>query len=477
MKNILNKLKVILNKFKDIFKNKIILIVLSVIILIIVLLIIFYSIFSSSLKIIGKEKVQIEYQEEYKDLGAKFKIFNIDLTKKIKVKNNINNKKIGSYKVVYSVRYFIFNIKKTRIVSVVDKIEPVINLKGEDTVSICPNATYNEEGYEAIDEYDGDITSKVKRSVTPDGNILYEVNDSSGNKVEKIRKIISEDKTSPKLKLKGNSTIYVKVNSGYNDLGVEVTDNCDVKVNVETKNYVNINSTGRYTIEYIATDSSGNTASISRNVIVYSNEGTGVVYLTFDDGPSSTGSTEKILNILKNEGVKATFFVTSGGPDYLIKREYDEGHRVALHTSTHDYSYVYSSVDNYFSDLLTVKNRVYRITGYSANIIRFPGGSNNTVSNRYYNGIMDILTNEVINKGYTYFDWNVSSGDAGICYSSDCVYNNVVNSLSKNRINVVLMHDIKSYTADALKDIIDYCKLNGYTFKVIDENTTPIRFK
>lgn len=470
-------MKSILNKFKNIFKNKIVLIILLVLILIIVLLIIFYSIFSSSLKIVGKEKEKIEYQEEYKDLGAKFKIFNVDLTNKIKVENNVNNKKIGNYKVTYSIRYFLFNIKKSRIVSVVDKKEPVITLKGEDMVSVCPNTVYNEEGYEAIDEYDGDITSKVKRSVTTDGNILYEVTDSSGNNIKKIRKVISEDKTSPKLKLNGNSNFYVRINSEYNDPGVEVTDNCDVKVNVETKNHVNINSPGRYTIEYIATDTSGNTSSISRNVIVYSNNGTGVVYLTFDDGPSGTGTTEKILNILKNEGVKATFFVTSGGPDYLIKREYDEGHRIALHTSTHQYSYIYSSVDNYFADLITIKNRVYRITGYNSNIIRFPGGSNNTVSNIYYSGIMDILTNEVINKGYTYFDWNVSSGDAGKCYSSDCVYNSVVNSLSKNRINIVLMHDIKSYTADALKDIIDYCKLNGYTFKVIDENTSPIRFK
>lgn len=48
---------------------------------------------------------------------------------------------------------------------------------------------------------------------------------------------------------------------------------------------------------------------------------------------------------------------------------------------------------------------------------------------------------------------------------------------SEFKYDIVLMHDTKSYTADALKDIIDYCKLNGYTFKVIDENTNPVRFK
>lgn len=470
MSKLLNRIKLILN-------NKIVIIILSIIILFITLLIIFYRVTFSSIKIIGKDEIQINYNEEYKDNGAILKIFNRDLTKKIKVKNNVDNKKIGKYKVTYSVQYLFFDIKKTRTVSVVDNKPPVVTLKGEETVNICPNTIYEEEGFQVVDEYDGDITNKVKRSITKDGNVLYEVTDSSGNKIEKIRKIICSDEVAPTIKLKGYSTVYIKVNSTYQDSGYEVTDNCDKEVKVEVKDNVKNNTPGKYIVEYIATDSSGNKSTVSRNVIVYNNDSSGVVYLTFDDGPSDTGTTEKILDILKSEGVKATFFVTSNGPDYLIKREFDEGHTVGLHTSTHRYSYIYGSVDNYFEDLTTVRNRVYRITGTYSNIIRFPGGSNNTVSNRYSNGIMNTLTKEAINRGYTYFDWNISAGDAGHCSSSNCVYKNVVNNLSKNKSNVVLMHDIKSYTANALKDIIEYCKLNGYTFKVIDENTNPIRFK
>jgi len=470
----MNKL---LNKINEILKNKIVLILIGIIIIIITLLTIFYRVTFSCIKIIGAHEIQINYNEEYKDSGVIFKIFNKDLTKKIKIKNNIDNKKIGKYKVTYSVQYLFLNVKKTRIVSVVDNKAPVITLKGEDTVNICPNTLYDEEGYEAIDEYDGNITDKVKRSTTKEGNILYQVIDSSGNKIEKVRKIVCEDKVAPTIKLKGYETVYIRVNSTYEDSGYEVTDNCDKEVKVEIKNNINNSVPGRYTVEYIATDSSGNMSTISRNVIVYNNDSVGVVYLTFDDGPSDTGTTEKILNILKDEGVKATFFVTSNGPDYLIKRQHDEGHAIGLHTSTHRYSYIYSSVDSYFEDLTTVRNRIYRVTGTYSNIIRFPGGSNNTISNRYSKGIMDKLTKEAVNRGYTYFDWNISGGDAGKCSSSNCVYKNVVNSLSKNKSNVVLMHDTKTYTAGALKDIIEYCKLNGYTFKVIDENTNPIRFK
>lgn len=216
---------------------------------------------------------------------------------------------------------------------------------------------------------------------------------------------------------------------------------------------------------------------LERTVIVYKEGGEGVIYLTFDDGPSSTGSTTKILNILKEKNVKATFFVTGRGPDNLIKREYNEGHTVALHTNSHDYSYVYSSVDNYFNDLLSIQNRVYNITGKKIFIIRFPGGSNNTVSKKYDTDIMNKLKKQVVEKNFTYFDWNVTSRDAGGCKASNCVRDSVIKGLSKSKQNVVLMHDIKMYTADALKEIIEYGQANGYSFRAIEYNTRPVHFK
>ena len=174
---------------------------------------------------------------------------------------------------------------------------------------------------------------------------------------------------------------------------------------------------------------------------------------------------------MKEEGVQATFFVTGSGPDELIKREYDEGHTVALHTFSHNYGTVYASVNAYFDDLAKVHDRVQRITGYDSRIIRFPGGSSNTISRRYQNGIMSILTKEVIQRGYYYYDWNLSSGDAGEYTDADSIYQNVIAHLSKNRVNMILMHDIKSYTRDALKRIIQYGKENGYHFEKITTQT------
>ena len=115
------------------------------------------------------------------------------------------------------------------------------------------------------------------------------------------------------------------------------------------------------------------------------------------------------------------------------------------------------------------------MTGIDSRIIRFPGGSSNTVSRRYSNGIMSYLTTEVLNRGYRYYDWNISSGDAGGTTDPNQVYWNVVNGLSHDRPNMVLCHDIKTHTRDALRNIIKYGKDNGYSFEPITMETYMIR--
>ena len=149
---------------------------------------------------------------------------------------------------------------------------------------------------------------------------------------------------------------------------------------------------------------------------------------------------------------------------------YDEGHTIGLHTASHNYKYIYSSTTNFIKDIEKIQEKVARITGEKSSIIRFPGGSSNTVSS-FNPGIMCTLSNMVIEKGYHYFDWNVSSGDAGSKRSKKNTYRNVTNNLSKNRANVVLMHDIYDSTVDAVKDIIKYGKDNGYTFEKITMDT------
>ena len=123
------------------------------------------------------------------------------------------------------------------------------------------------------------------------------------------------------------------------------------------------------------------------------------------------------------------------------------------------------------NNIYKLQDKIYKSTGVKTMYMRFPGGSSNTVSKKYSKGIMTRLTKFVLSKGFKYFDWNISSGDAGGAKNSKAVYKNVTKNLSKKRGNLVLCHDIHQKTLDALEDIIKYAKKEGYTFSKIDDNT------
>lgn len=204
---------------------------------------------------------------------------------------------------------------------------------------------------------------------------------------------------------------------------------------------------------------------------------TGVIYLTFDDGPSSD-ITPQILDVLDQKNVKATFFVVhfSDKNADLVKRENKSGHTVALHGYTHTYSEVYQSADSCLDNFKNIQQQVYETIGKRPNIIRFPGGSSNTISKKYCEGVMTEVTRRALEEGFRYFDWNVDSDDAGHAKTREDVYNNVTSKIKPGRENVVLMHDFShnNKTLEALPDIIDFGVSNGYVFRKITDDTKAV---
>lgn len=204
----------------------------------------------------------------------------------------------------------------------------------------------------------------------------------------------------------------------------------------------------------------------------------GIIYLTFDDGPSSD-TTPKILEILERKNIKATFFVIHYNEknEELVKKEAEKKHTIGLHGNTHTYSEVYRSADTCIENFRKIQEQVFQTTGIKSNIIRFPGGSSNTVSRKYCQGVMTELSNRVLDEGFRYFDWNIDSDDAGHAKTSEDVYNNVTSKIKEKRNNVVLMHDFagNEKTVNALENIIDYGKENGYVFRKITDETPMIR--
>ena len=417
----------------------------------------------------GKKTVVLNYKENYKEKGYNASHLGKDLNDDVKVSGKVNSKKLGTYEITYEVGSGIFKRKVVRKVEVRDREKPKLEVNNDD-IYLCPGSSFVPDKIKASDNYDGDLSKRVKHIINKDKTeVIYLVRDKSGNERRVTKKIIYKDKEGPVITLEGNEEMFITVGGSFNDPGAKAKDNCDGEVEVKVSGSVDASKNGEYTITYTALDKAGNESKKTRKVVVTS----GVIYLTFDDGPQD-GTTNVILDILKEEGVKATFFVTNKGPDSLIKREYDEGHTVALHTASHDYALIYSSDEAYFKDLYSVQDRVKRITGYESKIMRFPGGASNTISRRYSSGIMSRLTKEVVNRGFKYYDWNISSGDAGSTTQASGVYSNVVNSLNRERPNMVLMHDIKPYTRDAIRDIIHYGKEHGYSFEKITMDTEMI---
>ncbi len=408
--------------------------------------------------------------------GNKFKCKSIDVS----VDSDVDISTIGVYKVTYTAKSGSHVKKLVKDVSIVDREKPVIETDS-DSLSVCPNASSYDVLYKAYDNYDGDITSNVSQDTTDDSLILS-VSDSSNNVVTKNISLIREDLAAPSITLSGNQTVYVPINSTYSEAGYSAVDNCDgdVTSNVTVSGSVDTSKAGTYDITYSVSDSLSNSTTVTRKVNVYAPNGDGskVIYLTFDDGPSVY--TGELLGILARYNVKATFFVTniSSNYSYYIKQAYEQGHSIALHTSSHNYSRIYSSIDAYFNDLNEINETVKSMTGSYSNLLRFPGGSSNTVSRRYSSGIMSQLSTMVQDRGFKYFDWNVSSGDAdGRVHSSEEYANNIINGLGNGSYYIVLQHDTNINSIRSVGTVIEYGLSHGYTFKALDYSSPVVHHK
>ena len=179
------------------------------------------------------------------------------------------------------------------------------------------------------------------------------------------------------------------------------------------------------------------------------------VYLTFDDGPS--GNTNRILDILADYDVKATFFVVGKEEEEyqaLYKRIVEEGHTLAMHSYSHKYSEIYRSVEAYSADLSKLQEFLYDTTGVWCRYCRFPGGSSNTVSRVDMHELIAYLDDQDM----SYFDWNISSGDArGSYISASEILRNCTVNLKDYDEAIILMHDAsdKNTTVEALPKLIE----------------------
>lgn len=223
------------------------------------------------------------------------------------------------------------------------------------------------------------------------------------------------------------------------------------------------------------------TEGLLKNELTYPvrDDGKKVVYLTFDDGPS-TENTQNILDTLDKYGIKATFFVTGVEIDQndeskrLLKEIVQKGNAIGNHTYCHDYKKLYPNrvIDPaaFMDDIKKNEESMKAVLGkdFHTRVIRFPGGYWSWEGRANIRPTLD-------NEGYVFINWNVLNEDAQGTPNKNStqlisILENYVQRLGTNADSiVVLMHDTygKSETAKALPQVIEYFKNKGFEFKSI----------
>lgn len=459
-----------------------------VILLFVPLLVIFAGVWGisnllSPLKLKAQNYV-VEYGTLFQPLDNVKSLF-FDSTENIKTKGTVDSvktegqenskeySKIGTYDYAYEYK----GKEYPFTVTVKDTQGPVIKLKDYTTDTL---ETVKAESFiDSITDASNYTIKMDNREDTKEPgtfSVVFTAKDQYGNESSaSCRLIRKQDKQAPSL---DNFTKQVQIMQGtaFNAETCKAVDDLDPSATVEVDtSKLDVNVPGKYKVNYTVRDRSGNEETYVQDVTVKEDPDFGkqIVYLTFDDGPSQ--NTGKILDILDRYGVKATFFVTGNQPQWnkYMKEAVDRGNTVGLHTFGHKYDQLYASEEAYFQDLEQISNLVEQETGVKSDVIRFPGGSSNSISANYSPGIMDKLVNDVQEKGYQYFDWNADSTDAsGNNVPVEQIVTNATSAIGMDQVNI-LFHDTdaKSTTVEALPAVIEAYQNAGYVFRPLTKDS------
>lgn len=210
-------------------------------------------------------------------------------------------------------------------------------------------------------------------------------------------------------------------------------------------------------------------------------DGSNVVYLTYDDGPTYT-DTIRLLDVLDTYGVRATFFVTGESVQNYpasARAIVERGHRIGCHSVTHVYDQLYASVGSLENELLEWEE-IVAAAGITLDdghkLFRYPGGSNNTAIDAALSASM---TEMLSSHFYRVYDWNVVTNDAVLYTAPDGTdtYDYIRSTFTETfeaRVKtgdlpiIILMHETVPETIDLMPWMIETLIANGYTFGTLD---------
>lgn len=223
----------------------------------------------------GNEEIFVKYYNEFDENGYTVSD-NYDQDLEVKVTENFDY--INGGTIIYEVIDSSGN-KTTveRIITIIDDVDPVINLVGNDIVIVEIYDEYTDEGATIEDAFDSNPTlvtsGYVDAQKVGQYTMIYTGTDASGNETVVTRTVFVVDTEAPVITLNGDEEIVVEYLSDYIDQGATASDNYDIEVTVTTHNLVDTSVLDSYLVTYSAVDEAGNKAStVTRKVIVVDTE-------------------------------------------------------------------------------------------------------------------------------------------------------------------------------------------------------------
>lgn len=222
----------------------------------------------------GSRALEVEVFSDFSDPGcsASFLFFNLSDT--IRGQEDPSTSKLGEYEKVYELSCLGRTYTITRTIHVVDNTPPVIQLKGETEMTLSSMDFFAEAGWEASDNYDGDLTSAVTVSQDYDEDtstciVTYTAQDSSGNEASAQRRIQVQDVVAPTLILHGDADLYTSA-ANFKEPGYSAVDDLagDLTGQVIVESDYKPCTEGDFTFIYNVQDPSGNFATVQRVVHV-----------------------------------------------------------------------------------------------------------------------------------------------------------------------------------------------------------------
>lgn len=191
-----------------------------------------------------------------------------------------------------------------------------------------------------------------------------------------------------------------------------------------------------------------------------------LIALTYDDGPHSV-YTNKILDILEENGAKATFFILGYNIDKnidIIRRAQSIGCEIGNHSNDHK---ILTNCNNetIHNQVNTPNKKIKELTGIEMTLFRAPGGA--------FNGITDQIGMPLIQWSIDTEDWKAKdSSHKGRTEEERNaelrrIADGVVDGAKKG--DIILMHDIYSFTADLSAIIIPELTEKGFKIVSVSE--------